>query len=292
MQPRFDAKTAISTMVTESATLVFDVPTMFVQLLQAVGGLGANDRLPELRQCISGGARSARSGYGAIRADLCHHRLRRVSTVGDLADRDCEPAPPRDPHGTVGHPLWGVEVEIADDTVEDRVRQVLDGELGEIVIRGHGVFAGYHGEPAAMAEVLIDGWFRTGDIERKDMDGSISVGDRKNDLIIRSGFNVYPREVEDVWARHHTVGQVAVLGIPEPEKGEEVCAVVVPAEGQRVDSDALMSWAKTAPGEPQVSAPGSVGRQTAARAQPQGAETGTVSGSPTRRTDLGRRDAK
>jgi long-chain acyl-CoA synthetase len=146
--------------------------------------------------------------------------------------------------GTVGHPLWGVDVQIADQTVEDRIVPRPEGELGEVVVRGHNVFAGYLDDPEATAQVMVDGWFRTGDIGRMDADGFVAIVDRKKDLVIRGGFNVYPREVEDVLIRHPAVGQVAVVGLPDPEQGEEVCAVVVAAEDATVDPDELRAWAR------------------------------------------------
>ncbi|HEX5560801.1 MAG TPA: o-succinylbenzoate--CoA ligase, partial [Nocardioidaceae bacterium] len=145
--------------------------------------------------------------------------------------------------GTVGHPIWGVEVEVADETVEDRIELLPPGRLGEIVIRGHNVFAGYLDNPEATAQAVVDGWFRTGDIGTKDDDGFISIVDRKKDLIIRGGFNVYPREVEEVLHRHPGVAQVAVVGVPDDQQGEEVCAVVV-AAAPGLDGDEVVAWAR------------------------------------------------
>lgn len=107
-----------------------------------------------------------------------------------------------------------MEVEIARAEVDERIELLPTGELGEIVIRGHNVFAGYLGRPEATAEAVVDGWFRSGDLGRKDADGFITIVDRKKDMIIRGGFNVYPREVEEVLAGHPAVGQVAVIGCP------------------------------------------------------------------------------
>ena len=112
------------------------------------------------------------------------------------------------------------------------------------MIRGHNVFAGYLDDPEATRQAVVDGWFRTGDIGRKDAEGFISIVDRKKDLIIRGGFNVYPREVEEVLARHPAVAQVAVIGVPDPERGEEVCAVVVPTAPGAVDGPDLLAWAR------------------------------------------------
>ncbi|UYM03603.1 long-chain-fatty-acid--CoA ligase [Solicola gregarius] len=241
LQARFDAAAALELMVRERASLFFGVPTMYVQLLQAAGGA---DRLPELRDCVSGGASlpvavleefektfgtTVFEGYG----------LSETSPTATVNQRCFGTRA-----GTVGHPLWGIDVEVADEASEDRIVLLATGELGEVVVRGHNVFAGYLDDPAATAQAMVDGWFRTGDIGRKDADGFISIVDRKKDLIIRGGFNVYPREVEEVLVRHPAVGQVAVIGLPDPEKGEEVCAVVVPADESSVDPDEVRTWAR------------------------------------------------
>lgn len=146
--------------------------------------------------------------------------------------------------GTIGHPLWGIDVEIARAEVEDRVELLPAGELGEVVIRGHNVFSGYLGRPEATAEAVVDGWFRTGDLGTKDEDGFLRIVDRKKDVIIRGGYNVYPREVEEVLMCHPGIAQVAVIGLPDELHGEEVCAVVVPAPGTAPDAAAITEWSK------------------------------------------------
>jgi long-chain acyl-CoA synthetase len=149
--------------------------------------------------------------------------------------------------GTVGHPIWGVEVEIARAEIDERVELLPPGELGEIVVRGHNVFAGYLNRPADTALAVVDGWFRTGDLGTKDELGFISIVDRKKDVVIRGGFNVYPREVEEVLARHPAVAQVAVIGLPDPVLGEEVCAVVVldkDADGASPTEAELINWSQ------------------------------------------------
>ena len=241
LHPRFDAERAIDIMRDEGATLFLGVPTMFAQLLEAA--TTARD-LPRLRDCISGGASlpvavlerfektfdtTIFEGYGLSEtsptASVNQHWL------GTRA-------------GAVGHAIWGVEVEIADETLEERIELLPVGQLGEIVIRGHNVFAGYLDDPAATAQAIVDGWFRTGDIGQKDADGFITIVDRKKDLIIRGGFNVYPREVEEVLMRHPGVAQVAVIGVPDEQRGEEVCAVVIPNEPGALDSAELGEWAR------------------------------------------------
>nr|WP_308163714.1 AMP-binding protein [Micromonospora sp. WMMB482] len=130
--------------------------------------------------------------------------------------------------------------------MDERIELLPTGELGEIVIRGHNVFAGYLGRPEATAEAVVDGWFRSGDLGRKDADGFITIIDRKKDMIIRGGFNVYPREVEEVLAGHPAVGQVAVIGVPDPRHGEEICAVVVvdPAGPGLPDEQEMIDWSR------------------------------------------------
>jgi malonyl-CoA/methylmalonyl-CoA synthetase len=132
--------------------------------------------------------------------------------------------------------------------VDVRTRQpVADGELGEIEVRGPHVFSGYWNQPKATAESFDqDGvWFRTGDLGLRDKDGYFHITGRARELIISGGFNVYPREVEEVLATHPGVAEVAVLGLPDPDFGEQVVAVVVPAAGQPPpQAQALVDWCK------------------------------------------------
>lgn len=241
LQPRFNAAKAIEVMRNEGATLFFGVPTMFVQLLEASSQVNA---LPKLRECISGGA-------SLPVAVLERFEQTFGTTIFEgYGLSETSPTATVNQHwfgakaGTVGHAIWGVEVEIADETIDGRIELLPDGRLGEIVIRGHNVFAGYLDNPEATALALVDGWFRTGDIGQKDADGFITIVDRKKDLIIRGGFNVYPREVEEVLMRHPAIAQVAVIGVPDEQCGEEVCAVVIPNEGESLDVEALVEWAR------------------------------------------------
>ncbi|KAB1912490.1 long-chain fatty acid--CoA ligase [Micromonospora sp. AMSO31t] len=237
---RFSGPAAIDLMLAEGVNVFHGVPTMYVALLDA-----ARDRatLPRLRLCVSGGA-----SLPVAVLERFHAAFHTTIFEGYGLSETSPTATTNQPHfgtrpGTIGHPVWGVEVEIARADLDDRIELLPAGELGEIVIRGHNVFAGYLGRPEATAEALVDGWFRSGDLGRKDTDGFITIVDRKKDLIIRGGFNVYPREVEEVLTRHPAVGQVAVIGVPHPRHGEEVCAVVVadpagpglPAEQELID---------------------------------------------------------
>ncbi|MEV0328091.1 long-chain fatty acid--CoA ligase [Micromonospora echinospora] len=222
---RFTGPAAIDLMLREGVDIFHGVPTMYVALLDAAR---ARDDLPRLRLCVSGGASLPVAVLERFHAafDTTVFEGYGLSETSPTATTN-QPAFGTRP-GTVGHPVWGVEVEIARAELDDRIELLPTGELGEIVIRGHNVFAGYLHQPEATAQALVDGWFRSGDLGRKDADGFVTIVDRTKDVIIRGGFNVYPREVEEVLARHPAVGQVAVVGLPDPVHGEEVCAVVVP----------------------------------------------------------------
>ncbi|MFJ8729075.1 long-chain fatty acid--CoA ligase [Streptomyces bauhiniae] len=239
--PRFDAARAVEIMVQERVNTFHGVPTMFVSLAAVAADAAA---LPELRLCISGGAslpvavlERFESAFGArIYEGYGLSETSPAATVNQPVFGTRA--------GTIGHPLWGVDAEIARADVEDRVELLPPGELGEVVIRGHNVFSGYLGRPEATAEALVDGWFRTGDLGTKDEDGFLRIVDRKKDVIIRGGYNVYPREVEEVLARHPEIAQVAVIGLPDELHGEEICAVVVPAPGSTPDAAAITEWSK------------------------------------------------
>jgi long-chain acyl-CoA synthetase len=128
---------------------------------------------------------------------------------------------------------------------DDEGNELPQGEVGEIVIRGHNIMKGYWNRPDANREAITeDGWFRTGDMAKMDEDGYFFIVDRKKDLIIRGGYNVYPREIEEVLYEHPAVQEAAVIGVPHDELGEEVGAAVVLKEGESVDEDELKSYVK------------------------------------------------
>ena len=140
--------------------------------------------------------------------------------------------------GTVGQPNWGVDVEIADAENDDAIELLPHGELGEIVVRGYNLFAGYLGRPDATEATFTDGWFRTGDLGTKDDDDYITIVDRKKDMIVRNGYNVYPNEVEQVLLRHPGVVNAAVFGVAHETHGQEIHAAVIPHDAD-VDTDEL-----------------------------------------------------
>jgi len=239
--PRFDAGEAIRLMVAENVNTFHGVPQMYLALLAAAAEAA---ELPRLRLCISGGAPlpttvlerfdevfgvQVLEGYGLSETSP-------TATVNQpwFGTRA----------GTVGHPLWGVEVEVAAAEVEERIELLPAEQLGEIVIRGHNVFSGYLNRPSETEAVLVDGWFRTGDLGTKSPDGFISIIDRKKDLILRGGFNVYPREVEEVLIRHPAIAEAAVIGLPDDVHGEEVCAVIISKPGIEVDANEIIQWSR------------------------------------------------
>ena len=162
--------------------------------------------------------------------------LSETSPVASFNHPDRERKP-----GSIGTPIAGVEMKVVDDDGNE----VAQGEPGEIVIRGHNVMKGYWNRAEATAESIdSDGWFKSGDVATVDADGYFFIVDRKKDLIIRGGYNVYPREIEEVVYEHPAVREVAVVGVPHDELGEEVGAAVALKEGEQVSEDELRAHVK------------------------------------------------
>jgi long-chain acyl-CoA synthetase len=242
MLPRFDGATALGLLVSESCTVFMGVPTMYIALLEAAK---ASEQRPALKMALSGGAalpvpvlEQFSEVYGT--QVLEGYGLTETSPVATFNQVGFEARP-----GTVGKAIWGVDVEIARAEVDERIELLPTGELGEVVIRGHNIFKGYLNKPDATAAAIVDGWFRSGDLGTKDEEGYVSIVDRKKDMVLRGGYNVYPREVEEALLRHPAIAQVAVIALPDPQYGEEVCAVVVldPAGGEVTDKE-ISAWAK------------------------------------------------
>jgi long-chain acyl-CoA synthetase len=143
--------------------------------------------------------------------------------------------------GSIGAPIKGVEMKVADP----HGTALAPGEVGEIWVRGHSVMKGYWRRPDATAEVLSsDGWFKTGDLARVDDDGYYYIVDRKKDMIIRGGYNVYPREIEEVLYEHPAVREAAVVGVPDQRYGEEVAAAVEVTPGASITPEELRDYVK------------------------------------------------
>ena len=242
LMPRFEGGAAIDLMLAHDVTVFAGVPTMYIGLLEA-----AKERahLPKLRMAAAGGSSLPLVVLEAFEATFDvpiyeGYGLSETSPVASFNQRDFGRKP-----GTVGRGIWGVELDVVNADVEERIDVLPAGELGEIVIRGHCVFKGYLNNPEATRAAIVEGWFRSGDLGTKDRDGFITIVDRKKDMILRGGYNVYPREVEEVLMRHPAVKQVAVVGVPHETHGEEVVAVIVRSEeGTDVTDEAIIAWSQ------------------------------------------------
>jgi long-chain acyl-CoA synthetase len=228
LMSRFDAAGALDLMVRHRCTVFMGVPTMYHAMLEAAAN-GAP--VPRLHRAYSGGSALAVPVLDRVREVFgCPvYEGYGLTETSPCVAYNQPPSPARP--GTVGTPIAGVEVAVARPDREDRIELMPAGEVGEVVIRGHNVMAGYLGRPEETAAVLVDGWLRSGDLGVLEADGYLRLVDRKKDVIVRGGYNVYPREIEEVLLRHPAVGQIAVIGIPDARLGEEVCAVVVPRAG-------------------------------------------------------------
>ena len=241
--PRFDAEATLTAMVREKVDFWIGVPTMYWALLKFVEetGFDVGPVVEQLKPPTSGGAPmpvelidkfreifglQVLEGYGLTEASpiACFNQLGR---------------PPKP--GTVGLPLPGVEMKCFDDNDKEVPR----GTRGEVVIRGHNGMKGYYKRPDATAEALKGGWLHTGDIGIIDEDGYISIVDRKKDMILRGGYNVYPRELEEVIITHPSISLCAVIGIPDEKLGEEVKAFVVLKQNCELAPDEFITWCKT-----------------------------------------------
>ncbi|MCW4354539.1 long-chain fatty acid--CoA ligase [Hoyosella sp. YIM 151337] len=236
--PRFTGDLALQSIQKEKVTVFAGVPTMYSAMIEAPGSADAD--ASTLRLCCSGGAAlpldTLTSFEGKFRAVIIEgYGLSETSPV-------CCFNPPEGERkiGSVGLPLDGVEMRV----INDDGATLPPGELGEICVRGENVMKGYLGRPTATAEAFIDGWFRTGDIGKQDDDGYFYIVDRKKSLIIRGGYNVYPREVEEVLYEHPDVVEAAVIGIPHAALGEEVGAAIAVRPGATVDTAEISEFVK------------------------------------------------
>jgi len=238
--PRFDPAAVLDTMRREQVGFWIGVPTMYWALLEHVAAeKSLSASLPQhLRVCISGGAPlpvevlrrfeatfgvRVLEGYGLSETSpvVCFNQLQQPSRPG-----------------TVGLAVFGVDVRCVDE----KGRPVAAGERGEIVVRGPNVMKGYFNRPEATDEAMRGGWFHTGDIGVVDADGYLAVVDRKKDMILRGGFNVYPREIEEVLMTHPAVSLAAVVGVPDARLGEEVKAFVVKRPGSEATEEEIVAW--------------------------------------------------
>src|SRR3954452_11601766 len=234
--PRFDPLKAPEIIQRDRVTVFEGVPTMYHAILHAEG----EHDISSLRLCISGGAampvevmRAFEERFGCI--VLEGYGLSETSPVASFNHPDRERKP-----GSIGTPIQGVELRAVGDDREP----VAQGEVGEIAIRGHNVMKGYWNREDATSQVMKDGWFHTGDMATVDADGYFFIVDRKKDMIIRRGYNAYPREIEEALYEPPAVSQAAVVGVPDESLGEEVGAVVVLKPGEDAGADEIRAFVK------------------------------------------------
>jgi long-chain acyl-CoA synthetase len=236
--PKFDPEATLAAIEANQMTHFYGVPTMFGALLHHPGRERYDTS--SLRICVTGGASMpVEVLHGFERAFSCEvlegYGLSETSPVVTTNHAGRERRA-----GSVGTPIDGVEVRVVDDAG----RPLPVGEVGEIVVRGHNVMKGYWKRPEATAEAIRDGWFHTGDLGRTDQDGYFYIVDRKKDMIIRGGYNVYPREVEEVLYEHPQIREAAVIGMPDERWGEEIGAAVVLHEGERLEAQEVSDYVK------------------------------------------------
>jgi long-chain acyl-CoA synthetase len=236
--PRFDPGKALEIIDRDHVNVFEGVPTMYGAMLHHPGR--ADFDLGSLELCVSGGSAMPvelmRQFEVAFSCKILEgYGLSESSPVASFNHPDRERKP-----GSIGTPIAGVEMKVVDDGDAE----VAQGEVGEIIIRGHNVMKAYWQRPEDTAETIRDGWLHTGDIGRVDEDGYFFIVDRKKDLIIRGGYNVYPREIEEVLYEHPAVREAAVIGIPHDDYGEEVGAAVSLREGAQATPEELRDFVK------------------------------------------------
>jgi long-chain acyl-CoA synthetase len=235
---RFTPAGSLAALAEHGVTVAYGAPPVFA----AWNAVAPHETpaLPRLRAAVSGADALPVATWTAFRDRYGLEILEGyglTETAPVLASNAVAPAVVP---GSVGHPLPNVGLRVVDTGWQD----VATGETGEILARGPNVFAGYHGRPDATAEACRGGWFATGDLGRVDGDGYLSVVGRLKDMVIVSGFNVYPREVEDVLVTHAGVAEAAVVGVPDSRTGERVRAVVVPRRGVELDVDEVLGYCR------------------------------------------------
>ena len=236
--PRFDAGKTLDIIARDKVTIFEGVPTMYAAMLHHRAHASADTS--SLRTCISGGAsmpleilRGFEQTFGCMILEA--YGLSETSPIASFNHPDRVRKP-----GSIGTPLAGTQMRLVD--IDGR--EVPAGDVGEIAIRGHNVMKGYWGKPEATTEAIPDGWFRTGDLAKVDDDGYFFIVGRQKDLIIRGGYNVYPREIEEALHEHHAVAEVAVIGIPHAELGEEIGAAVQLKPGMTATPAELRAFAR------------------------------------------------
>jgi long-chain acyl-CoA synthetase len=237
--PRFEPKAALELMQGHKVTLFAGVPTMYFALLNHPEA--GNYDLSSLKYCVAGGSSMPVEVMHAFdkKYDVNILEGYGLSETSPVASFNVLDRPKK--AGSIGLPLQGVEFKLIDEK-----GQTIDASMvpGEICIKGPNVMKGYYKKPDANAESIKDGWFTTGDVAHRDEDGYYFIVDRKKDMIIRGGFNVYPREIEEILYAHEAVLEAAVIGVPHESHGEEVKAVIALKPGKQVTQDEIIAYCK------------------------------------------------
>jgi len=234
----FEEEAVFKAIETEESSILIAVPTIFNRLAEMAAQ--TPPVRSSLRFCVSGGA--------SLPVEVLRRfeKAFQVTIYEGYGLTECSPVCVENPYGrptkpgSIGVPIPGFEARIVDE----RDRDVPRGEVGELIVRGPGVMKGYLNQPEATAETLKGGWLHTGDLARQDEDGYIYIVDRKKEMIIRGGYNVYPREIEEVLYSHPAVLEAAVVGAPHADLGEEVAAVIVPRPGASPTADEIRAYVK------------------------------------------------
>ncbi len=240
--PRFDPEAVLNTMVKEKVNFWVGVPTMYWALLKYVEETGFDvSRVKDsMKVCTSGGAPMPVEVMKAFEK-VFGVRVLEGYGLSETSPLACfnhfeKPSKP----GTVGQAIFGVEVKCFDD--DDK--EVPRGKRGEVVIRGTNIMKGYYKRLDATAEAFKNGWFHSGDIGIMDDEGYLAIVDRKKDMILRGGYNIYPRELEEVIITHPAVSLCAVIGVPDDRMGEEVKAFLVLKDGTQLSDAEFIEWCK------------------------------------------------
>ncbi len=238
MLARFTPEEAFELIERDRLTIFAGVPTMYFGLLHHRGDRAYD--VSSLEICMTGGAPMPVEVMNSFEEKFNVEILEGfgLSETSPIASFNVLGKPRK--AGSIGYPVWGVELCIVDDADD----HLPDGERGEICIRGHNVMKGYLNRPEATQETLRNGWFHSGDIGYRDSDGCYWIVDRKKDMILRGGFNVYPREVEEVLYEHEDVVEAAVIGVPHESHGEEVKAFVALTVDGKATPDELQAFCK------------------------------------------------
>lgn len=240
--PRFEPLATLETMAREKVNFWVGVPTMYWAILKYVEETGYDiTKVTEnMKVCTSGGAPMPVEVMKAFEAKfnvrvMEGYGLSETSPLATFNHFEKSSKP-----GTVGQPIFGVDVKCVDDNDNE----VSTGTRGEVVIRGTNVMKGYYKRPEATAEAFRTGWFHSGDIGVLDEEGYLTIVDRKKDMILRGGYNIYPRELEEVIMTHPSVSLCAVIGVPCERLGEEVKAFLVLKQGAELTEETFVAWCK------------------------------------------------